>query len=494
MPTSRPAKPPAKKTAKKTAKRPAKRPAKKAVKPAAKKAAKPAAAPLTDAARLLAFFAELLPLEALLLLPSLAGHTFYKRLFTPPVTLWLLLFQRLNADHTLDAAHAHARAGGADAFNPRLSKDLRSESTCSYSTARGRLPVALVLEALRFIGSKICGLDPSTLWNGLRVALLDGSTTRLHPHGDIPKHFPPHRNQRGRGYWCLMRVVVTFCARTGAALDCAMGSTAASEQALGIEIILRAAAGCLFVGDRNFGIFSVASAARSAGQQVLLRMTRQRAASLLGRAPQPGDHAVLWKPGRHDKLPAGAGTEPVEGRLVAVRIKRRGHRDVELFLFTTLGSCTDFPAAELVGLYGLRWQIEVDLRLVKAQMDAAQLEVQGADMARKEWLACLVAYNLVSAGMNCAAVHAGIPPMSLSFSSCRRRLEGWLREYGRGGKGLRETWARLLKSMGQCRHPRRSKPRPNEPRAQRHIRQTHPPLIGSRAKARRALRKHARKS
>ena len=34
-----------------------------------------------------------------------------------------------------------------------------------------------------------------------------------------------------------------------------------SEQALGAELILRAAAGSLFIGDRNFGIFLIAQAA-----------------------------------------------------------------------------------------------------------------------------------------------------------------------------------------------------------------------------------------
>ena len=445
-------------------------------------------------AQLLEYFLQLLPLEALLQLPALAKGGFYKRLFTPPVTLWLLLFQRLNADHTLDAAVTHARSGGADGLGTNLSGRLRSDSTSSYSDGRKRLSVRFVLEALQSLGGKISGPCPDALLKGLRVVLLDGSTARMRSQGDIPKKFPPHGNQRGPGYWCLMRVVVSFCAVSGAALDCALGATGLSEQALGARIILRSAAGCLFVGDRNFGIFLVVQAARAKGQHVLLRLTDQRATTIKGGALRLGDHRVAWKPGRDCQRLRGQSTEPVVGRLLVARVQRPGFRSKRLCLFTTLCSCLDYPPKELVELYGLRWQIEVNLRHVKAELGSAQMEVRSADMARKEWLAGLIAYNLVRAAMLCSALHAEVQPLSLSFSACRRRLEGWLRDWGADRKRACASWKRLLVRMGKCRLPRRRKPRPSEPRAQRHLRESFPPLVGSRAAARRKLHEHMAKS
>src|SRR5262245_56217146 len=91
-------------------------------------------------AQLLEVFVQLLPGAALLRLPALKGKRFYERLFNPLVTLWYLLFQRLHADHTLEAALTDARDGGADRLNPNLSQGLLSDSTCSYSDARQRLP------------------------------------------------------------------------------------------------------------------------------------------------------------------------------------------------------------------------------------------------------------------------------------------------------------------------------------------------------------------
>ena len=435
-----------------------------------------------------------MPGSSLLKLPALQAKEFYERLFSPLVTLWYLLFQRLNADHTLDAAVADARNGGADRLNKKLSQGLVSDSTCSYSDARQRLPWHFLAQALCLQGAKIIALSPTVLWHGRVIALLDGSTVRLRPHGTIPKEFGTSANQHGKPYWCLMRLVVCFCALSGAALDCAMGSIHLSEQVLACQIILRSTAKCLFIGDRNFGVFRVVQAAREASQEVLLRMTDRRARKLLGRALRAGEHEVVWKPTRHDQLQADCSKEPLKGRLLVLKLQRPGFRSQQLCLFTTLPNSAQFRLEELARLYGLRWHIELNLRYLKAQMDLVQLEAKSADMACKEWLAGLLAYNLIRATQLCAAVQNGLSPLTLSFASVRRRLEDWLRQFSRNPRQALGQWAKTLQSMGRCRLPVRRKSRPNEPRAQRHLRLPYAPLIGSRAQARRKLQKYASKS
>ena len=446
-------------------------------------------------AQLLVFFLQLLPRRALRRLPALKGKTFYDRLFTPLVTLWYLLFQRLNHDHSLDAALCDAQAGGADRLNRKLSRQLVSGSTASYSDARQRLPWQFLLQTLQLQGRKMTGLSPTSLWQGFLVCLLDGSTVRLRPYGNIPKQFPPHSNQHyQRTYWCLMRVVVSFCGFTGAALDCALGSTHLSEQALGSELILRAIGSCLFMGDRNFGVFRIVQAARAQQHHVLLRLTKVRAAKLLGKALRSGDHAVRWKPTGRNQLQPGLSHDPIPGRLLVVQLKRPGFRSQRLFLFTTLEDRARYPMTELVKLYGRRWHIELDLRYVKTQMEAVQLEAHSAAMARKEWTATLLAYNLIRAAMLCAALQEQLPPLTLSFSASRRRLEYWLRVLGRTKAAVQARWQKTLIEISRSRLPRRRKARPNEPRAQRHLWQSFPPLIGSRAKARKKLLRHVGKS
>ena len=217
------------------------------------------------------------------------NQTFYDRLFNPLVTLWYLLFQRLNDDHSLDAVLTDARAGGADQLNRKLSRELLSGSTSSYSDARQRLPEPLLADALRLQGRKITALSSLALWKGFSVGLLDGSTVRLRPYRNIPQEFPPHANQhQKRTYWCLMRVVVGFCCFTGAALDCAMGSTHLSEQALSCEILLRALGHWLFIGDRNFGIFRIVQTAVRPKAPGLAADDREASRQTAGQSPPIG--------------------------------------------------------------------------------------------------------------------------------------------------------------------------------------------------------------
>jgi len=112
--------------------------------------------------------------------------SFYERVFTLRITLWYLLFQRLNFDTTLAAVVCDARKGGADRLGKRgqkLSKRIRSAHTSSYNEARQRLPLALLQESLSYVGQKIQALVG---WNSMGCEkpvplqrsrqLLDGST------------------------------------------------------------------------------------------------------------------------------------------------------------------------------------------------------------------------------------------------------------------------------------------------------------------------------
>lgn len=425
-------------------------------------------------------------------------HTFYECAFSPLITLWYLMFQRVQPDHTLEAVVTDAHQGGADALHPGrepLSRRLRSWATSAYSNARQRLPVGALLKALVEQGGKIPQMTQGWEWRGLWVMLLDGSTIRLRPHPAIVQAYRPHRNGQQRrngqqGYWCLMRVVVNFCARTGAALSCAMGAVTDSEQALAVQLLWQALGTELFIGDRNFGIFRIVQVVRQLKANALLRLTEVRARKLVPGALRAGrEYAVAWTPSRYDQQEPGCAPEPVRGRLLVARIHRKGFRSEVLYLFTTLTDGQQYPLAELVELYSVRWHVELNLRYLKTQMELEQLESKSADMAQKEWLAGLMAYNLIRAVMLAAAVEAGVAPLALSFSPARRQVQRFLERWGSTRRGQLEAWTNLLIGVGRCRLPKRKQPRPSEPRRARLLRHKFPPLIGSRAQARRRYSK-----
>ena len=453
-------------------------------------------------AQLLALFTRLLaqPLGRPWPLAPSGRRRFYDRLWSPRITLWYLLWQRLHPDPTLDAVVKDARAGGADALcapRKKLSAGLRSRATTSYCDARQRLPLHWLRQVFthftHLLRANVQGLD----WHGLSVALLDGTTLRVRPHGNLAKRFAPASNQHGPAYWCLIRVVAGFCASSGLALVTGLGPQTVSEQALAVPLILRAAAARLWIGDRNFGVWRIARAALQARGHVLLRLTEARARRLLGRALREGlDAPVCWNPSRHDQVDAGLEHLPVEGRLVVVGLRRRGHRTQWLYLFTTLEDPALYPAGELAALYGVRWHVELDLRHLKAQMGLAQLEVKSARMAIQQWYAGLLAYNLIRGVMLWSADSAAVDPLTLSFAQSRRLVRETMRAWQRPAEPAARLalWEQLLEDVAATRHPRRKQKRPNEPRAKYHVREMFPPLRGSRAAARRLLEEQLLKS
>ena len=424
---------------------------------------------------------------------------FYQRAFTPLITLWYLLFQRFSDNHTLSNVVEDAREGGADRLSPRgkapLSQQLTSEATTSYSDARQRLPLELLHQALRHTATQTTASIQVPKWFGLQVGLIDGSTCRLRPLGDIPKHFPPHRpgNCKKTPYWCLARVLGILDSATGVVVDSAMGSIKDSEQALSALLLKRSWDQWLLVGDRNFGVYSVARATVVAQAQGLFRLTKSRAAKLArsaGLELAPGLDALLsWSPTRHDQCPEGVTPLPVPGRLVVVRVQRPGFRPLTLYLFTTLRDPVQCPAQELAKLYAQRWHIELCFRYIKTQMELGFLGCQSAEMARKEWLAGLIAYNLIRWMMAAAAALAQVPVRLLSFSQARQLLLGWCIRTALRGRTL-ASWKRLLGRIAKARLPKRRKPRPSEPRAIRAFQKDVAKLVGSRAAAQKKLAKH----
>ena len=451
-----------------------------------------------SARQLLRHFHKLLP--ASLLATWLAGSEliFYQRAFTPLITLWYLVFQRLNHNHRLSLVVADAQEGGADRLSPRgkppLSAPLHSEATTSFSDARQRLPRSLLRQTLWHTAAQTATSIQAPTVFGFHVGLIDGSTCRLRPLGDIPEHFPAHRpgNCKKPPYWCLARVLGILCGATGVVLDSAMGALKASEQALSALLLKRSWKQWLLVGDRNWGVYSVVRAAVAAQAQVLFRLTQVRAAKLARSAElhlAPGlDAPLRWFPTSHDQCPEAVTPTPVQGRLVVVRVQRPGFRALTLYLFTTLLDPVQCPAQQLAELYAQRWHIELCFRSIKTQMELGFLECYSAQMARKEWLAGLIAYNLIRWTMAAAAALAQVPVRLLSFSRARELLLGWCLRSSVRGHTIR-SWERLLRRIARARLPKRRQPRPPEPRAIRAFQKDVARLEGPRAVARKKLAK-----
>lgn len=440
-------------------------------------------------AQLLPTFTELLPVQVVRELIRDSKKKFYERLFTPLVVVWGLIFQRLNSDHTCDAALSHIVSGSVDHLDSRhntpLSERIESESTSAYCKGRQRLPLSVLQGALTHTTSVTRqGLGEDGLWLGHPVGVLDGTTFLLRPEQELVDHYGRHENQHGETYWVVMRSVVAFDLYTGTVLSVSEGSLHKSEQELTVPVLAQTPPNYVYTGDRNFGVFSVVQAARHYQADVNLRMTSRRAQALAGRKIKPGeDMIVTWTPSEHDQLHEGMSSDPFIGRLIYVRIQRDGFRSIHLYLFTSLLDPNVYTIEELVTLFDFHWHVELNLRYVKSTLDMDLLTAKSVDMVRKELWAGLLTYNIVRGHMTRAAMHANLAPLTLSFTRCWRRVRDTLLAHR---SATTRTVHRLLIRLAKLTLPKRPRFR-IEPRAVRRRPLTYPHLKGSRAEARQRL-------
>ncbi len=110
-------------------------------------------------------------------------------------------------------------------------------------------------------------------------------------------------------------------------------------------------------------------------------------------------------------------------RELRYRITRRGFRSRVVTLVTTLLDPERYPKKAVAELYGLRWQVETNLRHLKTTMKMDILRCQTADGIYRELAVFGIVYNAVRLVMIHASEVQGVPPDRISFIDVLRWLE-----------------------------------------------------------------------
>src|SRR5438105_3861878 len=99
--------------------------------------------------------------------------------------------------------------------------------------------------------------------------------------------------------WLMMLEACHGSAALASALPL-LRPAAVSEQALAEKAPDSAPPQALIIGDRNFGVFSIAWAAQQRHLSAVVRLTQPRASKIAGPLGQPGCQEVVWKPSRSE--------------------------------------------------------------------------------------------------------------------------------------------------------------------------------------------------
>ncbi len=385
-------------------------------------------------------------------------------IYTAQVVIWLMVVQRLQPGGSLATAVEALLSGAADSLLSRCERTEQkriSRRTGGYSHARQRLPKLLCRQVLAELVTRLREiLNPG---GGRSAYILDGSSLELEASPSLRKAYPPAQNRHGRCHWPVLRIVMLHDLETGLAEEPhwgpMYGAEAVSEQQLADKAMSALPRGSIIVGDRNFGVFSIAWQAQQCGLDVVTRLTGERARKVAGEPiSTEGERPVSWTASRFDGRRQGGMPEGavVPGRLIAARIGR-GRSKEWLYLFTTV----KLPQTEVLELYGKRGNIETDLRSLKRTVRLHHIAARQESMMEKELLTAIAAYNLVRAVMALAARRHNLAPRQLSFTFVLNVVNAsWYRlQTATDADAYRQEVFRMLDAAAQGIHPKRRKSR-----------------------------------
>jgi len=419
-----------------------------------------------------------------------------ERIFTLHRTFWCFLWQMLQANTTLREVVRQVQA----LFKLRTARSV-DQATGGYSQARCKLPLRLLNQTLGASARAAAQLAPKlALLGGHPLKAIDGSTCRLADTPANQKVFPQQQNQPSGCGFPIMRVVVLFCAQSGAILARRVGALCRSELKLFYELLEQINRGDILIGDRHFGNFTILALLLARGVDFIGRVPAASRRVDFRKGQRLGKHDAIfvwpkaptigrWLPARvRQALPA-----EIRVRVLRIRVRQKGFRPRSLTLVTTLLDPKAFPADEIAKAYLRRWRLEMCFDDLKTTLQLGHLKCLSPLMANKELLAGLVAHNLVRCLMAQSARDYHLPLDRISFKGS---LDGW-RQFScalaqvRSHTKRQQLWNLLLQTLASDLVLQR--PNRIEPRAVKLI-SKYPKLTHPRALQRDRLSRNVRKT
>jgi Transposase DDE domain len=351
-------------------------------------------------------------------------------------------------------------------------------SGSNFCQARQRLPKAVLQRAVEHVGG-VATRACARMFHGWRVWYTDGSSVRVPNTDALDSHFGRSTDGRTRSKTPVARLLLLVCAGSLAVLNVLTGAYCESEQALFMQLLSELPGGGLILGDRAFGSYVQCCRVQVQGSHLLARLRANRKGK---KVKQLGyrDELVEWqRPQPKDSaFPEWLAECPprIYVRVIERTIRQRGYRPWTLRLVTTLIEPDLYPARELVELYMTRWNIETVLRTLKTHYGMERVSGKTPDVAEKEILSTVLAYNCVAALMS----QSGEAPELISPTRARNIVLRHAQYMSHASTcKLPELFRRMLRLLAKALQlPQERLP---QPRAILRHKNSYPLLRGSRA-------------
>ena len=335
---------------------------------------------------------------------------FRDRMYTPIKTVFLFIKQVLNTDKSCRKAVAGVAVEQLSAKKKPL-----STNTGPYCKARKRLPEEAVRELVKETGSKASKNTP-VQWRpfGRDLKVFDGSTAKMSDTKENQKVFPQHKNQKKGAGFPIARFVVVMSLTIGTVIDYAIG--AYKGKGTGESSLLRSILTCIVkddivLGDRYFPNFFLMADLIKIGADGIFRGQGQRHYDFRsGERLGENDHIVSW-----EKPYKPAWMTQDEYDFYPDKIKIREFKVAGNVYVTTFMNAKKYHKKELSSIYERRWDVEINLKSIKAVMNMDMLSCKTPEMVKKEIGIHFLAYNFIRIIMAEACATHNALPWKISF-------------------------------------------------------------------------------
>ncbi|MFN6455600.1 MAG: IS4 family transposase [Nostoc sp. EfeVER01] len=433
-------------------------------------------------------FKELLPTSVIEQALSELNIRYYRRLFDPIVTLWAFLSQVLDTDKS-----CHNAVSKVIAYLAGLEVEIPSTDTSGYCQARSRLPETLLQKLFQQSGQKLeQKVTTEYLWCGRNVKVIDGSTVSMPDTLENQKVYPQPSTQASGCGFPIAKIGVVFSLATGAAIAVCIDILNTHDIKLARNLYKFLNPLDILLGDRAFCTYADLISIKNLNCDAVFRKHQARKSTMRkGKIIGSSDKLVTWyKPNR---CPQGLSKDEFNALPSTITVREiyyyivvPGFRTERVSLITTLLDTTAYSTLDIVGLYGQRWDVELDLRHLKTTLGMDILRCKTPSMVRKEIYVYLLAYNLLRGLMWSAGTSYTTPPLRLSLQGTRHHLNNFIPELLAATSTKRlKIYRTLLKVIAHKAVPDR--PARNEPRVRKRRPKAYPLMTKPRHELRKQL-------
>jgi len=257
---------------------------------------------------------------------------------------------------------------------------------------------------------------PEAFYHGLRLCGVDGTLFSITNTPQVKKQMRKARSRRGRAAFPKVGAAVLVELGLHNPLAAALGANGESEMVLAKQVLAAVPVQSLLLSDRYYGVAEVLVNLAQEGQRHFLARVKKNLKRRLLEVLPDGSAVVEIGCGQHKRVV----------REIVGRVQRKsGGPFTTVRLWTSLLDWRAHPAAELLALYGRRWEQEIFYKELKVDMRSTPCLQSHTPLTAIQEIAALILAYAVLVDYRVEAARAGqVGALRISFLKTLHLIQG----------------------------------------------------------------------